>query len=490
MKQALVIGGGFAGMASAAKLSKQGMEVTLLERHDRLGGRGRSWEKNGYTFDMGPSWYLMPEVFEQFFEDLGKNREEYYSLKKLAPYYRVFFEGEGTVDIGPDRDGINKVFDDLEENGSEKLKKYLGKASYKYKVAIEEFLYREYRSIFQFINPRLVLQGSRLGVFGDLHSHVKKYFTDHRAQKILEYAMVFLGNSPSNAPALYSIMSHVDLVQGVYFPHGGMNKMVEGMHSLLEDLGVKIKLNTDVTGITYSNGMATGVETNTGNLPADVVLATGDYYQIEQKLLDQKVRNYSPKYWNKAVVAPSMFIMYLGVSKKLTGLKHHNLFFAKEWNNHFDEIFKHPEWPDNPSYYVSVTSDDDDSMSPEGKENVFVLVPVAPGLSADEQFRKQYGDKIIRHLENLCGEKFRDSIEVQRYYSGEEFTEDYGALKGTALGLAHTLGQTAVFRPSMRNKHLKNMFYAGQYTHPGVGVPMTLIAADIVSKAIGKEFNG
>ncbi|AHC15274.1 phytoene desaturase family protein [Salinispira pacifica] len=490
MKKALVIGGGFAGMASAAKLKHQGMDVTLLERHDRLGGRGRSWEDQGYTFDMGPSWYLMPEVFEQFFDDLGKNRADYYSLKKLSPYYRVFFEDEGSVDIGPDRSGINAVFDGLEKKGSEKLEKYLKKASYKYKVAIEEFLYREYRSIFQFINPRLVFQGSRLGVFGDLHSHVKKYFKDHRAQKILEYAMVFLGNSPSNAPALYSIMSHVDLVQGVYFPHGGMNKMVEGMHRLLEDMGVDIRLNTDVTRIIHADGRATGVETDAGTFKADVVLATGDYHHIEQKLLDQEVRNYSAKYWEKAVVAPSMFIMYLGVGKKLPGLKHHNLFFAREWNTHFDEIFKNPAWPDNPSYYVSVTSDDDDSMSPEGKENVFVLVPVAPGLSADRDFRKEYGDKIIRHLENLCGENIRDSIEVQRYYSGEDFTEDYGALKGTALGLAHTLGQTAVFRPSMRNKHLKNVFYAGQYTHPGVGVPMTLIAADIVSSAIGKEISG
>jgi phytoene desaturase len=486
--KALVIGGGFAGIASAAKLRHQGFDVTLLERHDGLGGRGRIWESGGYTFDMGPSWYLMPEVFDDFFEGLGKKREDYYPLHKLSPYYRVFFEDRGSVDIGPDLEGIYSVFDSIEPGGREKLQRYLKKASYKYRVAIEEFLYKEYRSIFQFLNPRLVIQGSQLGVFGALHNHVKRYFSDHRAQKILEYAMVFLGNSPSNAPALYSIMSHVDLIQGVYFPEGGMGTMVRGMTRLLDDLGVEVITGADAREIVVENRRAVGVRTADAEYRADLVIATGDYHHIEQDLLKEEYRNYSRKFWEGAVVAPSMFIMYLGVGKKLPNLVHHNLFFADKWDEHFRQIFDDPRWPDNPSYYVSVTSYDDTGMSPEGKDNVFVLVPIAPGLKTDEDFRKSYGDKIITHLEGLIGQEFRDDIEVLRYFGPEDFASDYSAFKGTALGLAHTLGQTAVFRPSMRNRKLRNLFYAGQYTHPGVGVPMTLIAADIIADAVGKQF--
>lgn len=484
--KALVIGGGFAGMAAAARLRNDGWDVVLIEQHDRLGGRGRVWQEGEYRFDLGPSWYLMPEVFEDFFTNLGKKREDYYPLKKLSPYYRVFFEGQDTVDVGPHLEGIYKLFEKIEPSGRKKLEAYLKTAGYKYDVALKEFLYKEYRSIFQFLNPRLLIQGSRLGVFGSLHAHVKRYFTDHRAQKILEYAMVFLGNSPSNAPALYSIMSHVDLVQGVFFPEGGMGTMVNGLQRLLEDIGVEVRLGTKATQIVCNNSRVEGVLTDDGHIEADLVVATGDYHHIEQDLLPKNKRNYSQRFWKKAVVAPSMFIIYAGVGKKLPNLVHHNLYFAEQWERHFDEIFENPTWPENPSYYVSMTSHDDSSMSPDGKENIFILVPIAPGLQSDLKFKEQYGRKIISHLEGLIGEPFFDQIEVLRYYAPEDFQRDYNAFKGSALGLSHTLGQTAVFRPSMRNRRLKNLFYAGQYTHPGVGVPMTLIAADVVANSVKK----
>ena len=487
MKKVVVIGGGFAGMAAAAQLQQASMEVTLVERHSMLGGRARTWQSGAYRFDMGPSWYLMPEVFDGFFADLGRRRENYYRIHQLDPSYRVFFQDAPPLDIGADLDSTLEVFEKLEEGGAQKLKAYLADASYKYKIAMDHFLYKEYRSLFQFFKPSMVVPGLRLGVFASLHSHIKKYFSNPRAQRILEYAMVFLGTKPAMAPALYSIMSHVDLVQGVFFPHGGMGAVVAGMTKLLEELSVTIKTGVEVHRIVCAGKKAVGVETSMGYIPADCILGTGDYYHIEQDLLEPSYRNLNAAYWRRAILAPSMFVLYLGVGKQIPQLAHHNLFFSDGWDEHFHQIFDDPQWPRNPSYYVSsIGHDDDAGMSPPGKENIFILVPIAAGLKSSESHRQQYAERIITHLETIIGESIRPHLEVQRIYGPAEFQEDYHALKGTALGLSHTLTQTAAFRPAMRNKKLTNLFYAGQYTHPGVGLPMTLIAANIVAQIVKK----
>ncbi|MGI9255998.1 MAG: phytoene desaturase family protein [Salinispira sp.] len=486
MKTVLVIGGGFTGMAVAALLQNKGMDVSIAEKNSHLGGRARTWSSKGYTFDMGPSWYLMPEVFEKFFTSLGKKRENYYTLQKLDPLYRVFFEGENTVDIHSDIEQTAKLFESFERGGQARLKAYLEDCRYKYQLALNRFLYSEYRNIFQFFNPSTVFHGLRLGIFGSLHKHVQKYFSDHRAQKILEYAMVFLGTSPNAAPSFYSIMSHVDLVQGVYFPQGGMGAMVAGMEKLLSELNVTVRTNCEVQHIHAEGKKVESVQTSQGIMKPDYVIGTGDYHHLEQDLLEKPYRNLSKRYWQKAVLAPSMFILYLGVRRKIPQLAHHNLFFASDWNRHFNQIFEKPQWPDNPSYYVSAVSRDDDTMAPPGRENIFILVPIAPGLECTEEHKQRYAEKMIIHLEALTGKSIRDEIEVQRIYTAQDFQDDYHAFKGTALGLAHTLGQTAVFRPSMRNRKLENLFYAGQYTHPGVGVPMTFIAADIVADILAE----
>lgn len=486
-KKICVVGGGFGGLASACYLAAGGHRVTLLEKNDSLGGRARVWRTDGFSFDLGPSWYLMPEVFETFFSDFGCARADYYTLHRLDPYYRVFFSPDEVVDITPDLAKTRELFESFEKDGARKLDAYLEQAAYKYRVAMDEFLYREYRSLRDFMNRRLMVEGTRLGVFRKLDSFVRGYFQDHRARKILEYAMVFLGTSPTDAPALYSIMSHVDLNLGVWFPYGGMISLVDGVAALARELGVEIRTNAEVSGIDVSGGRARAVRIGNERLEVDGVLMNADYAHAEMNLLPDEARTYRPRYWSGRTMAPSFFVMYLGLNKKLASVVHHNLYFDHNWGDHFDAIFKKPGWPERPSYYVSCASYDDDSVAPWRQENVFFLVPVAAGLDDDPEFREQYGEKLLDHFECLTGEKVRDAIRVKRYYSHRDFATDYNAYKGTALGLAHTLFQTAVFRPSHRSRKVENLYYSGQYTHPGVGVPMTFISSRVIARAMAQE---
>lgn len=484
----IIVGGGFGGLAAAALLARQGADVTLLEKNASVGGRARVWRQDGFTFDMGPSWYLMPEVFERFFEAAGARRSDYFDLQKLDPYYRVFFSPDERVDITPDIEQTRATFESFEPGGAKKLDRYLDQARYKYDVAVGEFLYREYRSVGQFLNRRLLTEGARLNVFSSLDRFVSRYFGDRRAKQILQYAMVFLGSSPKNAPALYSIMSHVDLNLGVYFPRGGMASLVEGMKRLAVETGVEILTDHEVTAIDVSGSQAKVLRTKHGDYPADIVLINADYHHAETQLLPRDSRTYSDRYWRRRTLAPSMFVVYLGLSKKLRSVTHHNLYFSDPWEEHFDQIFTHPEWPARPSYYVSCASYDDDAVAPEGKENIFFLVPVAPGLADTDEIRERYADRVITHFEKLTGEEITPHVEIRRIFSHRDFAADYNAYQGSALGLAHTLRQTAVFRPSHRSKRVKNLFYSGQYTHPGIGVPMALISSQVICEQIGKEF--
>lgn len=487
-KKALVIGGGFGGLSTAALLARDGYEVTVLEKNDQIGGRARYWEKDGYTFDMGPSWYLMPEVFERYFCLFGKKRESYFELKRIDPYYKVFFEGENPVLLTPRFEENQKLFESFERGGGDALKTYMEQSSYKYEVAMEDFLYREYKHIGQFFNRRLMTEGLRLGVLGKLDNFVSGYVTDQRAKQILEYAMVFLGTDPAQAPAIYSIMSHVDLNLGVFFPEKGMAGAAQGFANLCKELGVTIQTSTMVRKIVTKEGKAVGVQTDEGFVAADVIVSSADYHHSEQSLLEKSERTYNEAYWEKRVVAPSMFIAYLGIGRKLKSLEHHNLYFAKDWNQHFDAIFKHPKWPDDPCFYLSCITKTDGFSAPEGSENVFLLVPVAPGLEDSDQVRQAYFDHVCEHVKRVTGEDLREDLQVKRLYSHRDFIADYNAYKGTALGLSHTLLQTAVFRPRHQSKRVKNLFFTGQYTHPGVGVPMVLIASELVAKEIKETY--
>jgi 1-hydroxy-2-isopentenylcarotenoid 3,4-desaturase len=485
-KNAVVIGAGIGGMATAALLAKQGLSVTVVERNDQVGGRARIWRDKGYTFDMGPSWYLMPEVFERFFAKFGKTPSDYYALKRLDPSYRVYFGEGGAHDMPSDRAGALALFDRLEPGGGAKLERYLAEAAYKYDVAVGEFLYREYRSVFDFLNRRMMTEGLKLNVLGKLDAAVRKRFGDRRARQILEYAMVFLGTSPNDAPAMYALMSHVDLAQGVFYPMGGLSAVATGLKSLAEEVGVRFLTSTEAVRIATGRGRARSVEARGADgeaisLPCDAVVANADYAHVETELLEAADCSYPRRYWEKRVVAPSMFLLYLGVKKRLESLAHHNLYFQADWDAHFDSIFERPAWPEEPCFYVSCISKTDPDMAPEGCENVFVLVPVAAGLADDDATREAYARKTIAHVERMTGEEIAPHVETMRIYSHRDFAGDYHAWKGTALGLSHTLMQTAVFRPAMRSRKVENLYFAGQYTHPGIGVPMVMISADVTA---------
>jgi len=484
VRRAVVVGAGFGGLTSALLLAKKGFAVTIVEKNSEPGGRARVWKEKGFTFDMGPSWYLMPEVFENFFEALGRKRTDYYQLRRLNPGYRVYF-GEGEkVEITADLSQTLALFESFEAGGGARLRKYLDVARYEYEVAMREFMDVDYRSILQFLNRKMLVEGLKLHVFEKLDRYVTRFFTDRRAQQILEYATVFLGSSPHDTPAMYSLMSHLDMEQGVFYPDGGLGKVVDTLVELCGEFGVRIITGAPVTGVRTEKGLAKAVLTPEGEITADLFVMNADYHHVEQDLLAPGVRNYSENWWSRKTLAPTLMMIYLGVNKRVPELLHHNLSFTAHWEKHFDSIFKKPAWPENPNLYVSVTSRTDPSVAPEGCENLVLLVPLAPGL--DETDREAYAEAIVVQFEELAGVSLRNNLLVKRVYAGSDYLKDYNAYKGSALGLSHTLLQTAIFRPSMRNKKLKNLFYTGQYTHPGIGVPMAFIGSKILVAAVGE----
>jgi phytoene desaturase len=491
MKRIVIIGGGFAGLCAAALLAKKkDHQVTLVEKNDTIGGRARLYSDQGFHFDMGPSWYLMPEVFDRFFTLFDKKREDYFSTKELETYYKVFFESDPPVTISKDKEKNRQLFASLEQDGDKKLDEYLKMAKYKYEVAMGEFLYKEYEWIGQFFNGKVVKEGLKLDLFASLDKYVGKYFKDHRAKKILEYAMVFLGNSPKNAPALYSIMSHVDLNLGVFFPKGGLNGVAEGIAKLAREVGVDIRTSAEVKEVLVEDKRVKGVRLEDQSIEADIIINAGDYPHGELDLLDKKYQSIKEGAWKKKTIAPSMFIAYIGVNKEVPNLEHHNLYFSDDWNEHFKTIFDKPSWPDNPCFYLSAITKTDKEMAPKGKENLFLLVPIAPGLEITPEFKEAYWQKCLDHVEKTLDISIRDNISSLRLYGPDDFAKDYNAYKGTALGLAHTLFQTAIFRPAHRSKKVKGLYYTGQYTHPGVGVPMTLIASELVADLVNKDVYG
>lgn len=487
-KKIIIVGAGFGGLSAGALLAQQGHDVTIVEKNEQVGGRASVWQKDGFVFDMGPSWYLMPEVFERFFNLCGKKASDYYTLKRLPTSYRIFFAPDDYIDITDNLDETKALFEKLEPGSSKKFDEYLAQAAYQYKVSIEEFLYKEYTSIFDFFSKRMLIEGSRLHVFENMEKYVSRYFTNEKLRRILQYHMVFLGGTPKNTPAIYSLLSHVDFNLGVWYPDGGIGKVAEGLAAVAREQGCAIMCDNEVLKINSSNGKVTSITTKQGDMTCDLVVVNADYQWAETKLLSDQDRTYSERYWNKRTIAPSGFVIYLGVNKKLKNLQHHSLYFGRDWMQHFDAIFKAPDWPTDPSYYICTPSKTDPTTAPEGKENIFILVPVASGLDdSSDTFREGYARKIIRHLESVIGETFESDIIVKRIFSHRDFSERYHAFKGTALGLSHTLMQTALFRPQHKSKKVEGLYYTGQYTHPGIGMPMTLISSEIVSNVIKED---
>jgi phytoene desaturase len=480
----VVIGSGFAGLSASCYLAKAGYQVTLVEKNESLGGRARKWEKDGFVFDMGPSWYWMPDVFDAFFNDFGKKTSDYYTLKRLDPSYKIFFGQQDYHDIPADIQSLYFLFEQIEKGSSIKLKQFLEDAKYKYEVGMQDLVQKPCLSLLEFADSRVIKGLMSMHLLTSFSKYIRNYFSHPKLIQLLEFPVLFLGAKPSDIPALYSLMNYADMVLGTWYPMGGMHKIVEGIVSVAKELGVTIKSNHEVTAIhTYKNAVKE-VETNHGKITCDIVVGGADYHHIEQQLLSPEVRRYSPRYWDKRVMAPSCLIYYIGIDRKLNGLQHHNLFFDADFNQHAKEIYSQPAWPTSPLFYVSVPSITDKSVAPENCENLFILIPVAPGLKDNLDIKERYFHRVCDRLQTHIGVDIRHHIVVRRDYAGSNFMEDYHSFKGNAYGLANTLMQTALFKPSIKNKKVTNLYYTGQLTVPGPGVPPSLISGKIVAKQI------
>lgn len=483
----IIIGGGIGGLATACLLAASGDQVTLVEKNEQLGGRVSVFDVDGFTFDMGPSWYLMPEYFEHFFKLVGEKVEDHLTLRRLAPSYRAFFKDKDLqVDLYGDLKRDLKTFEELEPGSGPTLLKYLETAKIQYDISSDRFIYKNYDTIFDFFTREILTDGLKLHVFESMEKYVNKQFTSTEVRQLLQYSLVFLGSSPARTPAIYSLMSHIDFQQGVYYPMGGLQMLPKAMAKIARARGAELRVNAPVKQILVENGKAVGVELENGEiLKADAVISNADPAFTERNLLQKESRDHSDRYWNSRVLAPSAFIMYLGIEGKIPTLTHHNLLFCTDWKHNFDQTFESPAWPDDPSLYVCAPSVTNPSVAPEGMENLCILVPIAAGLNDDEATRTAYADKILSTMEReMHIPNLRARIKVQRTFCVKDFAARYNSQGGSALGLAHTLKQTAIFRPNNISKKVKNLYYVGASTNPGIGMPMCVASAELVYKRL------
>ncbi|MHA8051096.1 phytoene desaturase family protein [Aquirufa sp. ROCK-SH2] len=485
-KKVIVIGAGFSGLSTATQLADWGYEVEIFEKNEQAGGRARVFKEQGFVFDMGPSWYWMPDVFEKYFSVFHKKPSDYYQLKRLDPSYTVILSPDQVIDLPANLDDIKSLFEQIEPGASNQLDQFLDQASYKYQVGITNFVWKPSRKISEFLSLKLLIDVIRLDVFQSFYTHIRKYFKSSTLLKIMEFPILFLGAISQNTPAMYSLMNFAEITMGTWYPMGGMHKIIEGMVQLAEEKGVKIHYNQEVLGFEIADKKVKAIQLKSGIHYADAVVASADYHHVET-LLGDDYRNYTEDYWDKRVMAPSSILFYLGVSKRLPKLKHHNLFFDRDFSVHSNEIYTEPSWPSDPLFYASAPSVTDPSVAPEGSENLFLLIPVAPNLVDTEEIREKYFDQLMDRLESYCGTSIREAIVFKRSYAHKDFKNDYHAFKGNAYGLANTLMQTAILKPSLKNKRLKNLYYTGQLTVPGPGVPPALISGLVVAKELDKE---
>ena len=409
-----VIGAGFAGLAAAALLAKDGFEVTVLEKNEMAGGRARTWEKDGFIFDMGPSWYWMPDVFDNYYKLFGKTTSDFYELKRLIPSYRIYFGKDDVLDVPATLDALYELFEELEPGSRKNLDSFLAQAKYKYDVGMNEYVFKPSHSVIEYFDPRLVLSGIKLQLLGNMRKHVHALFKNAKLRKLLEFPVLFLGATPQNTPALYSLMNYADLVLGTWYPIGGMHKIVSAMQSIAEEQGVKFVFNTEVQKIKVKNHLAEEIITNKGTFKADFIVGNADYHYIEQQLLDKNYRNYSEDYWHKRTMAPSCLLFYIGLNKKLDNILHHNLFFDENFDVHAEEIYTEVKWPSKPLFYACCPSVTDKHVAPEGCENLFLLIPIAPGLKDSETKREEYFNLLVTRFKDLTGNDISNTILFKR----------------------------------------------------------------------------
>ena len=482
----VVIGGGIAGISTACYLQKYGFKVTLLEQHPSLGGRARVWKKDGFIFDMGPSWYWMPDIFEEFFRDFGTSREAHYDLLRLDPSYRVIFSDNDIWDIPAGSSKVGQLFEQYEEGAASRLTNFLEEGRVKYEAGMFDYTRRPSLSITEIFDYRMLKEVFRLRMFSSFGRYVRKTFKDERIRKLVEFPVLFLGATAEKTPALYSMMTYADMSLGTWYPVGGMGKIVEGMESVARGLGVNIITESKVTAFRMDNRSSTISKVVAGDIEysADIVIGSGDYHHIETEILDSQWRSYSDRYWETRVMAPSCLLFYLGLNTKIPNLQHHTLFFDEDFGPHADSIYETKKWPEKPLLYVCAPSKSDLSVAPQGGENLFLLIPVAADLLDTDVERSRYREYALRKVSRLVGINVANHIVVERYFGVTDFKREYNSFKGNAYGLANTLFQTAFLKPSMRSKKVQNLYYAGQLTVPGPGVPPSLISGKVVADLI------
>ena len=486
-KKIVVIGAGFAGLSAASHLAKAGHQVTVIEKNITAGGRARVFSHEGFLFDMGPSWYWMPDVFERYFASFGKRPSDYYALTRLTPSYKVYWPENQATEVPADLEQLGAMFEALEPGSASKLTAFLVEAQYKYKVGMQEMVYKPGISLAEYASMKFLKGVFTTHLFTPFSKFIRQYFSHPQILQLLEFPVLFLGARPKDIPALYSLMNYADMVLGTWYPQGGMGKIIDGMVDVAVNLGVQFAYGVEVTKIDCKGHQAYNVQTSGMNYSCDYVVAGADYHHVDQKLLDPSYRNYSPKYWQGRTMAPACVIFYLGLNRRVPELLHHNLFFDTPFDVHADEIYKHPDWPKNPLFYVCVPSKTDASVAPSGHENLFVLIPVAPGLNNSEEKNDHYFNLVMKRMEDRIGFSIREHIVYRRDYNGSNFMADYNSFKGNAYGLANTLLQTGPLKPKLKNKHLSNLYYTGQLTAPGPGVPPALISGEIVAHEIQRQ---
>ena len=488
-EKVIVIGSGFAGLSAACFLARNGYQVRVIEKNSMPGGRARKFTAQGFTFDMGPSWYWMPDVFERFFQQFGRSVEEFYSLKRLDPSYRVYWEKE-ISDIPADYSALCQLFESLEPGSSQKLDQFLEEAAFKYQVGMNKLVYKPGLSIKELFDKDLFAGLLRLDVFTSMQKHLTKYFRNQSLQQLMGFPVLFLGALPQKIPALYSLMNYADIKGGTWYPENGMYSIVDAMYRLAQELGVTFNFNETVSQTIIEKRAVKKLVTTKATYDVDIVVGGADYHHIETALLPEQFRSYSKAYWESRVMAPGCLIYYVGLNKKLENIIHHTLFFDTSFNLHGLEIYEMPQWPSDPLFYVSAPSVTDHSVAPPGCENLFFLIPVASGLQNDsEELRNYYFDNIITRMEKRTGQKIKESIIYKRSFAHSDFISEYNAFKGNAYGLANTLLQTAHLKPSCKSKKLDNLFYTGQLTVPGPGVPPSLISGELVATHITNAFS-
>lgn len=479
-----IIGSGFSSLSAACYLAQQGHDVTVYEKNTTIGGRARRLQKQGFTFDMGPTWYWMPDVFMRFFADFGKHPSDYYSLKKLAPAYSVYFGKDDTIAIPDNPEAIAQVFDLVEKGSSAPLKKFMAEAKSNYDIAIKDLVYRPGESVTELITPQTMMKMGQF--FGNISKDIRRKFKNKKLVQLLEFPVLFLGAKPSDTPSFYNFMNHADFGLGTWHPQNGMYTVVQGIETLARELGVNFVTKANVEKIGVENGRATYLIVNGERIESDAIVSGADYHHSET-LLDDQYRQYNEKYWASRVFAPSSLLFYIGFDKKIENVEHHTLFFDVDFDVHAADIYDNPKWPDEPLFYASFPSKTDAGAAPEGCEAGIFLVPLAPGIEDTPEMREQCFKKIMSRFEKLINQEVHSHIIMKESFCANDFVADYNSYKGNAYGLANTLLQTAFLRPNLRSRKVKGLFFTGQLTVPGPGVPPALISGKLVAGLMKKQ---